>query len=112
MVVTGRIRGVASVALLTVALAVMVGVPTLALFADRPARFGWQMYTVAFPAPRGWIREADDSLREIDFLDRFAVLRGDLSEPDAVARAVCRFMPGETVVIELRPDVRGEAACP
>ena len=109
---SGRWRQAATAGLVAVVLAVMLAIPTRALLAERPARFGWQMYTVAYGAPRAWTRQADGTLVELSFLERFAVLRGDLPDPDAVARAVCRFVPGESVVVELRTGVRGEARCP
>ena len=107
----GGWRGPTTAGLLAVALAIMIGVPTAGLLAERPARFGWQMYTVAFGAPRAWTRQADGSLAELEFLDRFAVLRGDLPDADAVARSLCAFAPGEVIVVELRTDVRAEAVC-
>lgn len=98
---------------LALALVLMIGIPAVGLLNARPSRFGWQMYTVAYEAPRAWAKSANGSLKPIDdFVDRFAVLRGDVPSAAAVARAMCAFVDADAVVVELRPDARGEAACP
>ncbi|MEO8247305.1 MAG: hypothetical protein ABI622_09340 [Chloroflexota bacterium] len=105
--------GPATVMGLALVLILIIGIPAAGLLNARPSRFGWQMYTVAYEAPRAWAKAANGSLEPIDdFVNRFAVLRGDVPSAAAVARAMCAFLDAGAVVVELRPDARGEAACP
>ncbi len=93
-------------------LVAMIGIPFTRLFAERPQRFGWQMYTVAHEAPKAWAIAPGGKLVPLDMVERFAILRGDLPDADAVALAMCAFTDAPDVLVELRPDVSGGARCP
>ena len=80
-----------------------VAIPTVALLSPRPARFGWQMYSVAYPAPRAWVQASDGSTREFDLADRMAVLRADTADPASVSRWLCNHEQGAAVLVELQP---------
>ncbi len=105
-------KGPLAAALAGLILAVMIGVPLAGLFGQRPQRFGWQMYTVAHEAPKAWAIASGGSRVPLDIVDRFAILRGDLPDAAAVALAMCDFTDATRVLVELRPDVTGEADCP
>ena len=105
-------RGPAAASIAAVILVVMIGIPLAGFLGPRPARFGWQMYTVANAAPEAWALAADGVREPLDLVNRFAVLRGDLPDPEAVAQAMCAFTDAPRVAVELRPDVTGEAICP
>jgi hypothetical protein len=69
------------VATLVLIVAAQLAVPTRALFEDRPAPFGWQMYSARIGPLRVGVEAADDELRRV---------------------------PPETVAVSWRPDVRYE----
>lgn len=105
---TRRLRDGVIIALLVT---MMVGVPLLGLLSPRPARLGWQMYTVAHDAPRAWSLTDVGVAEPIEIVERFAVLRGDLPDATAVALAACRLVDATRIRVELRPGVAGEADC-
>lgn len=76
-------------------------VPASALNQPRPARFGWQMYSVAQPAPRAWLQSADGSVREFDLADRLAVLRADIPDPTSLGKRLCAQESAKAVLVEL-----------
>jgi hypothetical protein len=87
---------------LIVAFMVMaVLVPALALGQPRPARFGWQMYSVAQPAPRAWLQADDGSVTEFDLANRLAVLRADIPDPTSLGERLCAQESAKAVLVEL-----------
>ncbi len=90
-------------------LAIMV--PALALGQPRPARFGWQMYSVAQPAPMAWLQAADGSVRAYDLAEHLAVLRGDIPDSQALGHALCEMEPARAVLVQLRPTQLVRVPC-
>lgn len=88
-----------------------VGVPAVNLLAPRPARFGWQMYSVAQPAPQAWTSSANGGLEAVDLDGRWAVLRAEIDDVDGFARQVCALTDAADVVVELQPGARESVAC-
>jgi hypothetical protein len=88
-----------------------VAIPTLALAQPRPARFGWQMYSVAQPAPRAWLQSADGSVTEWDLADHLAVLRADISDPESIGQRLCDTEGSAAVLVELRPGALVRVPC-
>lgn len=78
-------------------------VPALALGQPRPARFGWQMYSVAQPAPRAWLEATDGSVHDYNLVDRLAVLRADIPDPKSLGQRLCVMENAAAVLIQLRP---------
>lgn len=103
---------VATAALVGVFVLLQLLVPLLALGEHRPARMGWQMYSVAQPGPRAWFVESDGSLRELNLTGRFAVQRAEIDDTPAFARQVCALGQAQRVVVELQPGQRTTASCP
>jgi hypothetical protein len=92
-------------------MALAILVPALALAAPRPARFGWQMYSVAEPAPRAWLEAGDGTVEEWDLAAHLAVLRGDIPDAKRLARAICVLERPAAAIVELRPDERIRVTC-
>lgn len=92
---------VATAALIVAFVVVAIVIPALALGQPRPARFGWQMYSVAQPAPRAWLQSADGSVREFDLADRLAVLRADIPDPTSLGKRLCAQESAKAVLVEL-----------
>lgn len=92
-----------------VVLAILV--PALALGQPRPARFGWQMYSVAQPAPRAWLQADDGSVREFDLADRLAVLRADIPDPTSLGKRLCAEESAKAVLVELHTSDLVRVAC-
>ena len=92
-----------TMALIAVFMVLAVAIPTVALLSPRPARFGWQMYSVAYPAPRAWLQASDGSTREFDLADRMAALRADTADPVSVGRWLCDNEQATAALLELQP---------
>jgi hypothetical protein len=89
-----------------------VAIAAAGLFQPRPARFGWQMYSVADTAPRAWAVDEDGSQRQIDLVGRLAVLRADVRAAGDLARALCTFeADARAVVVELARTDAETVAC-
>jgi hypothetical protein len=78
-----------------------VGIPFIGLFGARPARFGWQMYSVSDAAPQAWIEAQDGTLTPLDISDRMAVLRADVRDASAIGRGLCAVEHVVAVIVEL-----------
>jgi len=92
-------------------LAVQVVVPTFGLLGPRPARFGWQMYSIADAAPRAWAEARDGSLTSLDLTGRLAVLRADTRDASAIGTALCTGSPYAAVVIQFGNDPPERVPC-
>ena len=88
-----------------------LGIPAANLLSPRPARFGWQMYSTAQPAPEAWARSADGTLEPLHLDGHWAVLRAEIDDVDAFASQVCDLTDAPEVVIRLQPDATETAAC-
>jgi hypothetical protein len=101
-----RILGVLIVAWL----AIQVAVPTVALFHDRPARLGWQMYTAVTDLPVVTLRETDGSTHSIDVRALVARDRAEADFTTAIADALCRREAVAAVIVE-HTGTRSERPC-
>ena len=88
-----------------------VGVPTANLLAPRPARFGWQMYSVAQPAPEAWTPSTSGGLEPVDLDSHWAVLRAEIDDVEGFARQVCALTEAPEVVVELQPGATESVPC-
>jgi hypothetical protein len=61
------------------------------IWASRPARFGWQMYSAASAPPRFELIAADGSAQPVDIAPYVASLRGDVP--------VARFLPPHLCIL-------------
>ena len=101
----------ATIVVIAAFMVLAVAIPTVALLSPRPARFGWQMYSVAHPAPRAWLQASDGSTREYDLADKLAVLRADVPDAAGVGRQLCMIGKSAAVLVELRPSKLVRVAC-
>ena len=92
---------------LAIFLAMQVAIPTLALFSERPARFGWQMYA-AFPTlPDAWLVYADGREETVDLHQLFAVTRAEIDYAAALRASLCEVT--DVAAIRIAPkDGSGE----
>jgi hypothetical protein len=79
-------------------LTVQTVVPLLRLARPRPARFGWQMWTVRPTFPTFRMVMADGTKRAPDLSVYVAVNRGEVDLRDALPPHLCRAVPGVTAV--------------
>lgn len=64
-------------------------VPAAALFAQRPARFGWQMYSARPNLPQAWIVDAAGAETAVQVEQFFAQLRTEVDFADALRAGLC-----------------------
>ena len=106
-----RTPSIVTAVLVVTFLAFALIVPAVALTQSRPARFGWQMYSVAYPAPRAWLQAQDGSTEEYDLADRLAVLRADVPDPIAVGQQLCAATSSPAIILEMHPGRLVRVAC-
>lgn len=98
---TDRPRNAGMLGVLIVAwLAIQVAVPTVALFHERPARLGWQMYTAVTDLPVVNVRETDGSMHSIDVRALVARERAEADFTTAIADALCRNASVAAVIVD------------
>jgi hypothetical protein len=91
--------------------AVQVVVPAIGLFGARPARFGWQMYSVAEAAPQAWGEARDGSRTPIDLTGRLGVLRADTRDGTAIGTALCAGSVYGAVLIQFGDEPAKRVPC-
>jgi len=98
-------RRALAIAFFSAYLIVQLTVPTLALFAERPARFGWQMYSALPSAPRAWVVQADGTEQPVDMTRLFAVQRSEIDYASALIAGLCKATGATAVKVQ-----RGEGS--
>jgi hypothetical protein len=74
-------------------------VPAAALFAPRPARVGWQMYSALPDLPRAWLLDAAGNETPVDVSRLFAENRAEIDYTASLRAGLCD-VPG-TVTVRL-----------
>jgi hypothetical protein len=82
-------------------LAIQVVVPFTRLARARPARFGWQMWSVRIAFPRFLLVMADGTTMAPDLARYVATSRGEVDLRDALPPHLCRVVP-ELSAVEIR----------
>jgi hypothetical protein len=101
-----RGRTIAAVAFFFSVLVIQVGIPLIQLWAPRPARFGWQMFT-ARPAPTRYTLVFHDGTRKpVDLEPYVAKSRGEMDVETALPPHLCRVVPDLASVLVLPPGAR------
>lgn len=86
-------------ALCTIFVLVQLLVPAAQLiWAARPARFGWQMFSVSAPPPDFAIELRDGTTEPLDIKPYVVSLRGDVPLAQFLPPHVCRVVPGVVAV--------------
>lgn len=78
-------------------------VPAAMLFMQRPARFGWQMYSALPDLPRAWLLDAAGRDTAVDVSTLFAKDRAEIDYAVALRAGLCD-LPGTVAVKLWRPD--------
>jgi hypothetical protein len=74
-------------------------VPAAMLFTQRPARFGWQMYSALPNLPRAWLLDAAGQETAVEVSPLFAKSRAEIDYAAALRAGLCD-LPG-TVAVKL-----------
>ena len=85
-------------------LLIQTGVPLVRLWAPRPARFGWQMFSARHQPPRFSLAMRDGTSRPADLRLYVAQSRGEVDLQQALPRHLCRVVPGVASVQITAPD--------
>ena len=94
---------VAVVAVVVLAL-LQVGLPIRAMFDERPARYGWQMYSTVSQAPEVVIKYANGEAAGMDVLAPMADPRAEIRWAEHLIDRLCRDPEIESVVVRERGD--------
>lgn len=76
------------------------------LVAPRPARFGWQMFSISAPPPDFAIVRADGSSTPIAIEPYVASARGDVPLAQFLPAHLCRVVPGAAAVRVQQPGAQ------
>ena len=79
--------------------AIQIGIPALALFDERPGRFGWQMYSTLSAPPRAEVENADGSRAAVDLGAVVADFRAEIHWAPHLAELLCRDADVVAVVV-------------
>jgi len=97
---------VAAIAFFVLFLLIQTGVPLVQLWAPRPARFGWQMFTATPQRPRFSLVMRDGTIRPADLRLYVAQSRGEVDLEKALPRHLCRVVPDVASVQIITPDAK------
>lgn len=75
-------------------------VPAGMLFAERPARFGWQMYSALPDLPQAWLIDGAGHETPVDVSSLFAESRAEIDYAAALRAGLCD-LPG-AITVKLR----------
>jgi hypothetical protein len=95
---------VAATAFFLLFLLVQTAVPVVQLWAPRPARFGWQMFSAAPSRPRFSLVMRDGTVRPADLRLYVAESRGEVDLEKALPPHLCRVVPEAASVQITTPD--------
>ena len=98
-------------ALVVAYVAAQLALPTIGLFEPRPARWGWQMYSVAQAAPEAWGFDANGQRQPINLVGRLAVLRADTRDPAGIGRVLCAGTSFTAVEVRFGEAESGMVPC-
>jgi hypothetical protein len=73
------------------------------LIAPRPARFGWQMFSISAPPPDFAVVRADGSSAPVAIESYVASFRGDVPLAQFLPAHLCRVVPG-AVAVRVQPQ--------
>ena len=80
-------------------LAVQIAIPLVQLvWSPRPARFGWQMYSVVSAAPSFTLIMRDGTTRQLDIRPYVSSLRGDVPLARFLPPHLCNLFPDAAAV--------------
>ncbi len=98
--------------LISAYLAVQLLLPSVLLFGERPARFGWQMYSTAPRLPVVVALDASGGERRIDIIDLVAGPRAEIDYAALMAQQGCDLVDASRLRIESAPGEVAVVDCP
>jgi hypothetical protein len=102
---------VAAAVFLLVFVLIQTAVPFILLWTPRPARFGWQMFSVN-PQRVRYVLVFRDGTRKAANLSRYvAQSRGEMDLTQSLPQHLCRVVPGIASVEVVRSDTREMRVC-
>lgn len=93
----------AGVAFVSIAL-LQVGLPIRAAFDERPARYGWQMYSTVSQAPEVYVEDSTGRRSPVDPLALMADPRAEVRWAPLLVERLCRDPAVAAVVVRERGD--------
>jgi len=94
-----RLARLAAASFFIAFLAIQIGVPIIQLvWSPRPARFGWQMYSVVSAAPRFNLIMRDGAAKSLDITPYVTSLRGDVPLARFLPPHLCSLFPDAAAV--------------
>ena len=94
-----RRRMLAAAVFFAAFLAIQIAVPLVQLvWAPRPARFGWQMYSVGSATPRFELIMRDGSAKRLDITPYVTSLRGDVPIARFLPPHLCTLFPDAAAI--------------
>jgi len=94
-----RRRMLAAAVFFVVFLAIQIAVPLVQLvWSPRPARFGWQMYSVVSAAPRFELIMRDGVAKPLDITPYVTSLRGDVPLSRFLPPHLCMLFPDAVAI--------------
>jgi len=94
----------AAIAFFVLFLLVQTAVPLVQLWAPRPARFGWQMFSARQPRARFSLVLRDGTVQPAKLDLYVAQSRGEVDLEEALPRHLCRVVPDVAAVQIDAPD--------
>lgn len=94
---------VAGVAFVSLAL-LQIGVPMRAAFDERPARYGWQMYSTVSQAPEVWVEDGAGSRSPVDPLALMGDPRAEIRWAPLLVERLCSDPAAAAVVVRERGE--------
>jgi hypothetical protein len=95
-------QSVAAATFFLLFLLIQTAVPLARLWAPRPARFGWQMFSAIQPHSRFALVMRDGTIRPVDLTRYVALSRGEVELDKALPRHLCRVVPA-LAAVQLSP---------
>lgn len=92
-------RGRVAMAALILIAIVQVTIPTLALFEQRPVRFGWQMYSTLSAPPQAEVEHPDGRLTAVDLQPLVADFRAEIHWSQPLVEHLCGDADVRAVVV-------------
>jgi hypothetical protein len=94
-----RLKQLAAAVFLVAFLVIQILMPLVQFVrAPRPARFGWQMYSVASTAPRFELIMPDGNTKPLDITPYVTSLRGDVPLARFLPQHLCALFPDAAAV--------------
>jgi hypothetical protein len=97
-------KSVAAAGFFVLFILIQTGVPLVRLWAPRPARFGWQMFTARRQSTRFTLVMRDGTRRPANLALYVVRSRGEMDLEEALPRHLCRVVPDVASVQISAPD--------